>query len=295
MRRMKIVRGLVTVTPIVIVGLSVGALLAQQSDTTRNPFAGEADAIAAGGRVFGQTCQTCHGPEGQGDRGPALNRGDLAHGNEDGDLFHSIRAGVPGTQMPAFSGISDEQTWQLVAYIRSLAPGNSPGLSATAGGDAAVGETLFFGKGQCSTCHEVNGRGGVVGPDLSTAGSFPAATLRNKILEPARPTPAGRGAAAPPQVVIATTKDGREIRGVRRNEDTFSVQVVDRTGRLQLLDKSALATYRVENTSLMPGDYRTRLSASELDQIVGYLGTLRARTPVTNSDLLERGGVSAER
>jgi PQQ-dependent dehydrogenase (methanol/ethanol family) len=280
---------------IAVVGLSVGALVAQQPDATRNPLAGNADAIAAGRRVYDQTCVTCHGPEGQGDRGPVLNRGDFAHGNEDGDLFHSIRAGVPGTQMPAFSRISDEQTWQLVSYIRSLGPGTSPASAAAASRDAAGGEALFFGKAQCATCHEVNGRGGIVGPDLSAAGSLPPATLRNKILEPARPVPSGRGAAAPPQVVIATTKDGREIRGVRRNEDTFSVQIVDGAGRLQLLDKSTLATYRVENTSLMPADYRTRLSTSELDQIVGYLGTLRARTPVTNSDALTRGGVSAER
>jgi PQQ-dependent dehydrogenase (methanol/ethanol family) len=280
---------------IAVVGLSVGSLVAQQSDTTRNPLAGNSDAVAAGRRVYDQTCQTCHGPEGQGDRGPALNRAEFAHGNEDGDLFHSIRSGVPGTQMPAFSRLSDEQTWQLVSYVRSLGPGNSSLSTAVASRDAAGGEALFFGKAQCSTCHEVNGRGGIVGPDLSAAGTLPPATLRNKILEPARPVPSGRGAAALPQVVIATTKDGREIRGIRRNEDTFSVQMVDGSGRLQLLDKSTLATYRVENTSLMPSDYRTRLSASELDQIVGYLGTLSARMPVTKSDLLESGGVTAER
>src|SRR5262252_7748916 len=90
---------------IAIFGLSVGSLVAQQSDTSRNPLAGNTDAIAAGRRVYDQTCQTCHGPEGQGDRGPALNRAGLVHGNADDDLFHSIRAGVPGTQMPAFSGI----------------------------------------------------------------------------------------------------------------------------------------------------------------------------------------------
>ena len=32
-------------------------------------------------------------------------------------------------------------------------------------------------------------------------------------------------------------KDGREIRGVRRNEDTFSLQMVDASGQLHLLDK----------------------------------------------------------
>ena len=42
-------------------------------------------------------------------------------------------------------------------------------------------------------------------------------------------------------------QDGREIRGVRRNEDTFSLQMVDATGQLHLLDKLKLASVTVEN------------------------------------------------
>src|SRR3954463_4111426 len=36
--------------------------------------------------------------------------------------------------------------------------------------DAAAGEALFFAKAGCASCHEVNGRGGLTGPDLSAAG-----------------------------------------------------------------------------------------------------------------------------
>jgi len=41
----------------------------------------------------------------------------------------------------------------------------------------AAGEALFFGKAGCSGCHEVNGRGGTAGPDLSAAGTKSADDL----------------------------------------------------------------------------------------------------------------------
>src|SRR5262245_30412969 len=97
-------------------------LLAQRADTTRNPLGASAAAIADGQRVYDQTCQACHGPAGQGDRGPALHAGALPRTREDGDLFHTIREGVAGSQMPPFKNLSDTQVWQLVSYIRSLAP-----------------------------------------------------------------------------------------------------------------------------------------------------------------------------
>ena len=71
--------------------------------------------------------------------------------------------------------------------------------------------------------------------------------------------------------IVAKTRDGKEIRGVRRNEDTFSLQMVDASGQLHLLDKLALASVTVENRSLMPDDFDKRLSASEIDSLVAYL------------------------
>ncbi|HEY7290020.1 MAG TPA: PQQ-dependent dehydrogenase, methanol/ethanol family [Vicinamibacterales bacterium] len=258
----------------VILSAAAVAPHAQQPAAT-NPLAANAEAAAAGEHLFNQTCQSCHGPGGQGDRGPALNAGRFMREDVDADLFRSIRTGVPGTQMPSFANLTDEQVWQLVAYIRSLnRPSASPGSSAITG-NASAGETLFFGKAHCVDCHQVDGRGGVLGPDLSTIGREPADVLRRKIVDPSAPVPAGRGTTAPPQTIVATTKDGREIRGVRRNEDTFSVQVVDASGHLHLLDKLTLASYRVENASMMPSDYASRLSSSEVNDLVAYLGTHR--------------------
>ena len=111
-------------------------------------------------------------------------------------------------------------------------------------GNVAAGEGVFFGKGNCASCHEINGRGGIVGPDLSAAGTRTPEALRAKILNP-NSAPGGRGGGAP-LVVVARRPDGREIQGVRRNEDTFSLQLVDASGQLHLLDKTKLAEVRRE-------------------------------------------------
>src|SRR4051794_27934802 len=65
-----------------------GAALAGQADTTRNPLASNGAAVGAGRASYDRTCVSCHGPAGQGDRGPALNTGRFSHGSEDADLFH---------------------------------------------------------------------------------------------------------------------------------------------------------------------------------------------------------------
>ena len=274
--------------------LSVGLLFAQPpgSDTTSNPLATNAAAVADGRRVYNQTCQSCHGSAGQGDRAPALTTTRLVHGNDDADVFHTIRAGVPGTQMPPFPGLSDQQIWQLVTYIRSLqaaAPPDRAGAAATMPpeGNAAAGEAVFFGKAACATCHEVNGRGGIAGPDLSDAARLSPAALRRTIVDP--------NSGPPKATLVVKTQDGRDIRGVRRNEDTFSVQIVDASGQMHRLDKRTLASMQVEPRSLMPADYAARLSPADITDVVAYLRTLQGRDLRKTMAQPMAGGVTFDR
>ncbi len=286
--------------------LSAAALAARQNPPAAagNPLAASATAVAEGQRLFGQTCQSCHGPGGQGsDRGPSLATATFVHGNADADVFRAIRAGVPGTQMPPFAALSDTEIWQLVAFIRSLrATAPAAGAAAAEGGDPTAGEALFFGQAACATCHEVNARGGVVGPDLSNAGRLAPAALRQKIVDPNSPSASagggrgGRGRGAAPATVLVKMRDGREIRGVRRNEDTFSLQMIDAFGQLRLLDKTTVASVVVENASLHPADYAARLSAAEIAHLVAYLGTLKERdASKTAAAPPLAGGVTYER
>ena len=161
----------------------------------------------------------------------------MKHGDGDADLFRTIRQGVSGTQMPPYKGLRDEQVWQLVSYIRRLqnrgaAPAAARGAMVPEG-DVAAGEALFFGKAACASCHEINARGGVTGPDLSNAGRLAAAAIRQKIVSPNDPLPPAPGArggggggrgAPPPVTIVAKMPDGREIRGVRRNEDMYPLR-----------------------------------------------------------------------
>ena len=279
--------------------LAATALIAQQTPQNTNPLANDAAAVASGRDLYGQICQSCHGPAGQGsDRGPALATTALSHGNTDPDLFGSIRSGVPGTQMAGFPGLSDSDLWRIVAYLRTLQTSGSS--TPLASGDPIAGEALFFGAAGCASCHEVHARGGIVGPDLSGAGSLSPAAVRLKIVDPnnpaARTTARGSRSGAAPATVIVKTNDGREIRGVRRNEDTFSLQMMDLSGQLHLLDKRALASVVIDDKSLHPPDYKTRLSESDITNLVSYLLTLRGRDAAKTAKVPPLpGGVTYER
>jgi len=281
---------------LVLLCFSTGVLLGQghAPEKEKNPFAGNPAAIAAGRRLYEQACQSCHGGEGRGDRAPALSTGVFRHGSADGEIFLNIRHGIANTQMPAFSRLASDQVWQLVSYIRSLS-GTAATNERTAG-DPMVGEQLFYGKAACYTCHEVNGRGGITGPDLSAAGMTPAQTLRQKILDPNTSTnPNARGRRRGPGVVVVKTRDGQEIRGILRNEDTYSLLMTDVSGKLHLLDRQTLADVRHESKSLMPADYGQRLSEPEIQHLIAYLKALNGRdfTRTIQEEIL--GGLSYER
>jgi len=244
------------------------ALLLAGQESGRNPVAGDPAAITAGARLYEQTCQGCHGGGGKGGRARSLNREAFQHGGEDREIFKTIRDGIAGTEMPPFSSFTDEQTWQLVSYIRSLSA-DPAAQAAERSGDPSAGQEIFFGKGTCSTCHEVNGRGGIVGPELSSVGKKSEKKLREKILNPNDRITA--------LMVTVRTRDGGEIRGVQLGGDGFSLQVVDVSGRLHLLERQALAAVQADQKSLMPDDFSKRLSASEVRDLVSYLKTLNGR------------------
>jgi len=292
-----------SLVPVVLVSFAIIASAARQAPQTVNPFSGDTAAVAAGRELYNQMCQSCHGAAGQGtDRGPALASGTFAHGSADGDVFRSIRNGVPGTQMAGFPGLGDPDVWRLVTYVKSLQPNSAVASAAggPTGGDVSVGEQLFFGAAECASCHEVNGRGGIVGPDLSGAARYSPEAIRRKLLEPNNPmgTGGGRGSrsGAASATVVVKTSDGRTLRGVRKNEDTFSLQMIDTTGRLHLLDKRTLASVSVENRSLHPPDYATRLTSADVTNLVAYLSTLEGRDAAkTATAPVVPGGVTYER
>src|SRR5438876_11434258 len=78
--------------------------------------------------------------------------------------------------------LPDAETWQLVAFIRSL---GGAGVQPPVAGDPKRGEELFFGKARCAPGHMMRGRGSPCGPELSNGGATrSAAKIRRCIRAP---------------------------------------------------------------------------------------------------------------
>lgn len=81
----------------------------------------EADDIASGKKVFATNCAACHGPEGQGLVGPNLTDNFWVHGGKVGEIFSTIKYGVPEKGMKSWKeDFSPKQIAQLCAYIHSI-------------------------------------------------------------------------------------------------------------------------------------------------------------------------------
>jgi cytochrome c oxidase cbb3-type subunit III len=232
---------------------------------SKHPAIGSPQAIAAGAKLFMGSCAGCHGPDGGGGaRGPNLVRRSLWHPLSDDAIFQVIREGVPGTDMPP-TKLSDEQTWNLVAFIHAL---TGPASTNHVPGDPAVGQTVFWGgKAGCSNCHAIRGKGGPMGPDLSNVGgSRPLAVIREAIVEPAKDLYYLGNEAATIEL-----KNGRTLRGVAKNRSNYSIQLVETTGILHLISMNDVKLLTLSASTPMPTDYATRLSKDELRDLLAYL------------------------
>ena len=104
--------------------------LARTNPVASDPASAKAgEALFAGGQRTAN-CAACHGREGDG-KGTLASQFDppprnfrctqTIEGVPDGQLFWIIRFGSPGTAMPPHPRLSEEQVWQIIAFLRNLA------------------------------------------------------------------------------------------------------------------------------------------------------------------------------
>jgi putative heme-binding domain-containing protein len=237
-----------------------------QNQRLTNPVKSDPEAIRRGSLFYRARCAGCHGLDARGVSGPDLTAS-LAGGMSDERFFQVIRRGVPGTEMPLFDAEhnADIQVWEILSHLRTLTSGGTP-MKAT--GNAASGMNIF--RTNCASCHAVGGRGGHLGPDLTRIGSSRSlSALAAKIRTPNRNVMAGF------QPVTLVFADGKRVRGTRKNEDAFSIQIMDTAERLQGFRKEDVQEIIREPRSLMPEFSAERLSDQALSDLVTYLGTLQ--------------------
>ena len=220
--------------------------------------------IEEGGRSFRTLCVGCHGAEGNLVDGIDLGHGKFRHATTDEGLVDIILTGIPGTAMPP-NAMPAALAGAIIAYLRSMA---TEGHSE-ARGDLARGQAIYAGKGNCASCHRVNGSGSRVGPDLSEIGRLRrVAELAKSIVDPnAEVLPQNR-------FYRVATKSGESVTGRLLNEDTFTVQLLDANEHMRSFRRSELREAAFIDNSTMPS-YKDKLTPAELDDVVAYLVSLR--------------------
>lgn len=150
---------------------------------------------SSGQRVYDTYCVGCHGMDGRGEGEAAQFLNPKPRNFVDGDFkfFHfseagplpsdqsleiTVRNGLPGSSMPAFALLTDQEIKDVTTYIKSFREGGwvqPEPIQAAAGPvqiEGEAGADLFTNAG-CNACHQLDALGSVggVGPALNDVGS----------------------------------------------------------------------------------------------------------------------------
>jgi cytochrome c oxidase cbb3-type subunit III len=218
--------------------------------------------LAGGERLFDSQCALCHGIGGTGGRGPALNRTRLQRAPDATALKRIITDGIPRTEMPGAWQLSPREIEHLIAYVQSLSKKTAEVLA----GDAAAGERIYAANG-CAGCHIVGGRGNGFGPELTAIGARrSAAWLRESVTSP--------HASVPDAFEFVEIRDrSGSVKGIRVNEDSFSIQIRDHVNRFHSFRKDAVSEIRrITGESPMPA---YRLDGKQLEDLTAFLAGLQ--------------------
>ena len=233
----------------------------------QNPAAAPPN-LAEGQGTYAERCVGCHGADAHGtDQAPGLVGNSRVSGQSVQKIRDVIRNGIPRTGMPGFD-LPARDLDALAAFVHSL---NVEAARSDVPGNPAAGEQLFFGKGQCATCHMVSGRGEPIGPDLSNIGHGRTVDqIRSSLLEP------GARIARGYELVTVELRDGNTLRGFARSRSNFDLRLEDLTGKIHLLQESQIAAIHEEDASPMPA---VRANPEELQDLIAYLSRLTGVKP----------------
>lgn len=243
---------------------------------TKPAKSGSGSTSSPGGQqLFTANCAACHGLDGRGsDRAPDIVTNLQIQKLSESEIVEIVSGGRPAAGMPGFQSLGKPAIASVVAYLRGLQGNNR---AAALAGNPKAGETIFFGAGQCSNCHMAEGRGGFIGPDLTTySQTHSPDNIKAAIVNPAeREMNTG--------MVTAIAANGQRYQGLVRNEDNFSLQLLSTDGAFYLLSKRDLKAIERSPASIMPSDYASTLSQTQLNDLISYLVSLSNRAPKSNS------------
>jgi len=161
--------------------------------------------------------------QGGGGLGANLQRPRLRYAPDDDSLFNVIRKGIAGTGMPGIFAMTDDETRDVIAPRARPGPYSRRPLP---GDPHKVGSPIR--KRSAATVTSSPARAGNLGPELSDVGDRRGILfLRKALLHPGMDRTVSAEGYATHLPMLAVTRDGRMLTGVRVNEDTFTIQLRD--------------------------------------------------------------------
>jgi putative heme-binding domain-containing protein len=195
----------------------------------------------------------------------------LPRAADDASFAWIIENGIPGTSMPGNWMLGRKEMGQVIAFVRSLSSVEKESIT----GDMQKGLAVFE-KANCLTCHSVNGKGTSLGPDLKGVSMRRSGSYISEVLvNPGKSKITDMDGFSLYQVVELVTAEGILIKGLRMNEDTYSIQLKDLENRIYSFRKDKLKSIkRVNEGGVMPS-YSQILSIDERQNLVAYLLNLK--------------------
>lgn len=136
-------------------------------------------------------------------------------------------------------------------------------------GDAQNGRLVFHTHGTCAKCHQVNGMGKEVGPDLSEIGKkLSRQALLESILYPSA------GISHNYEAYALVTTDGNILTGLLVSESAQDVSIKNAEGIVKAVARNDIEELVKQEISLMPADLQKVMSQQELVDVVEYMTTL---------------------
>jgi putative heme-binding domain-containing protein len=142
-------------------------------------------------------------------------------------------------------------------------------------GNAGRGREIYHRKAMlCSTCHLIDNRGGKLGPDLTTVGSYMTpASLLDSLINPSSSIKQGY------ETVLVTTRDQSLVAGLLQRKTGDSVLLRDTTGKVTAIPNRNVAKIDVSPVSLMPPGLTASLRRDEMVDLLKYLTSLGKKGP----------------
>lgn len=166
------------------------------------------------------------------------------------------------TDLPPVSEEKQALLWERLMNFNQFRESSPPSDSLLAAGEAVFAQN-------CAVCHQVNGKGGLIGPQLTGIGNWGANALAEKILDP------NRNVTEAFRTYTIQTKDGKVRTGLFRRDEGNALVFADVSGKEFSIPKQEIAAQKASQYTLMPDQFGDALSQEEFNALLTYLLSLK--------------------